>query len=128
MTVFEKARELGELILKSEESLRLADARDVYNKDAEAKEKMNEYMKRKDEVTEKARKGEYEEGEYTQEVHELHHMVSDLKKDPIIGAMIFAENEFNGLVNKAMSVLRATITGETEESCGDCGSCSGCGN
>ena len=54
-------------------------------------------------------------------------MAEELKSQPVIGELINAENKFNNLANQVMDILRQTITGDDESSCGgNCSGCSGC--
>lgn len=127
---FEKARELGKLILESDQAKMLADASSVFQDTPEAKIKMEEYNKYQANVKESMHKGNLSKEEITAMTQKLTQMAVELKSDPIIGALVFSENEFNGFVNQVMGVLKATIMGDeskiNECSQGDCSSCSGC--
>ncbi len=134
MTVYyEKARELGELILQSDKAALLNEARKAFDAEPSAKVKLDEYSKYQKDVQESAAKGVMTQEEFNIATQRMAEMVSELKKDAVIGALIFAENEFGSFVNNVLNVLKATITGEmpAEESCSGCsgseGGCSSCG-
>jgi len=122
---FEKARELGTLILESEESKILADAGAAFDADENAKAKFNEYKDCRLAVQEKIAAGELSEEEITKESQKLAEMAMELQKDVVVAGLIFAEDNFNTFVSQIMNILRATMTGaEPDEGCG--GSCAGC--
>lgn len=122
---YEKARELGDLILQSEQSLRLADATAEFKQSEEAQIKMNEYKAYQGNIQESMSKGVMSQDDFKIATKRLTEMAVEVKQDPVIGALIFAENEFNGFVNQVMNVLKMTITGESQAGCGE-DSCSGC--
>lgn len=124
---FDKARELGRLILESEESIRLSDATDIFQQDEEAKQKMEEYKAYQAQVQQGMENGSLSTEQIKTASARLAQMAGALKQDPIVGALIFAENEFNSFVNRVMSVLKLTITGDACDE-GDCGGCAGCGH
>ena len=125
---FEKARELGTLILESEESKQLADAGAAFDADAGAKARFEEYKDQRIAIQEKMAANELSPEEITKESQKLNEMAMELQKDPIIAGLIFAEDNFNTLVSQIMNILRATMSGTAPEAnCGGgCSSCSGC--
>lgn len=127
---YDKARELGNLILASEQAMLLADATANFQQDEDAKAKMEEYKKYQQDVKTAMEQGNVSKEEITIMTRNLTEMAIAVKSIPTIGALVLAENEFNGFVNNVMSVVKATIMGETS-SCekdenGGCSSCSGC--
>ncbi len=124
---FDKARELGNLILASDHALRLADATNEFQLDFEAKEKMDEYQKYQENVKVTMQNPETSKDEITVLTRRLTEMASELKEYPTVAALIFAENEYNAFVNNVMGVVKATIMGQNTD-CGEggCSSCSGC--
>ena len=126
---YEKARELGQMILESDFSKNLADARAVYDGDEEAIKLMNDYVAYQDNIRESMEKGALTQEQLEVSTQRLSEMVHELKKHPVVGALVSAENEFNGFVNQVMNVLKETIMGKPEGSgCSPsaCSSCSGC--
>lgn len=125
---YDKARELGELILQSDQAKMMADATVVYQNDEIAQQKMEEYKKYQQDVKTAMSSGNVSKEEITIMTRRLTEMAVDVKEITTIAALVFAENEFNGFVNNVMSVVKATIMGE-ESACGTsggCESCSGC--
>lgn len=126
---FEKARELGELIKESEYAKIMADARAVYEENEAAVQMLNEYASYQNNVKQSMDQGVMTTEQARESTQRLAAMVHELKQEPAIAALIFAENEFNAFVNQVMNVLKFTITGEDESdgcSTGECGSCAGC--
>lgn len=121
---FEKARELGMLIIESEQSKAVADATATFAANEEAQVKLSEYQMYQTNVQQAMSGGAAAKEEVEIMTKKLTEMAIELKQDPIIGAIVFAENEFNAFVNQIMNVLKATITGQGEaEPSGGCSSC-----
>ena len=125
---FEKARELGTLILESEESKGLADAGAAFEADENAKAKFEEYKNSRLAVQEKMAENALSPEEITKESQKLAEMAMELKTDPVIAGLIFAEDNFNTLVSQVMNILQATMSGSVAgaDCGGGCASCVGC--
>lgn len=124
---FDKARELGNLILASDHALRLADATNEFQLDFEAKEKMDEYQKYQENVRVSMKNPDTSKEEITVMTRRITEMATELKEYPTVAALVFAENEYNAFVNNVMGIVKATIMGQdTSCSSGSCSSCSGC--
>ncbi len=126
-----KAKELANLILESEQSKLLSEASATFKANETAQLKMQEYNKYRADVQKSMQAQGLTKEEISTMTQKLTEMTTELKQDPIIGALVFAENEFNGFVNNIMSVLKNTIMGVEEQqggscSSGSCSSCSGC--
>lgn len=127
MTVYELARELGNKMLESNEGKKMADARYIFDGNKEAQSQLFNYSNYKNALQEKYNNGTINEDELAKESVKLGEMLEEVKKNPIIMDMLDAETEFSVMVNQVMSILNATITGQSEESCsGNCSGCSGC--
>ena len=127
MTVYELARELGNKMLESDEGKKMADARYIFDGNKEAQSQLFNYSNYKNALQEKYNNGTINEDELAKESVRLGEMLEEVKKNPIIMDMLDAETEFSVMVNQVMSILNATITGQSEESCsGNCSGCSGC--
>ncbi|MFV0520631.1 MAG: YlbF family regulator [Lachnospirales bacterium] len=125
----EKAKELGLLILSSDQAKTMADATAIYQASPEAQAKMAEYQKYQADVQKSMKEGTITQEEFQVMTKQLTEMATELKQDPIVGSLVFAENEFNGFVNNIMTVVKNTIMGVDEEACGCGGSCGdGCGS
>lgn len=128
---FEKARELGKLMLESEQGLRLSDARAVFDNDRSVVEMLEEFKNYQENVNKSMRDGATTQDQYTKASQIMLEKTVELKKHPIVGELIKTENEFYAFVNQVLGVVKATITGDIQEQRGGCGSggCSGsCGS
>lgn len=127
MDIFEKARELGNLLLETEEGKKLNDKKYIFDGNEEAKRKLYEYSRYREGVQVKIHSGELSEEELKAEQENMKKKIDEVMADPIISDMFKAEEEFSYLVNQVMNVLRATIEGTSEGGCsGSCSSCGGC--
>ena len=123
---FEKARELGNLILSSDYAIELADANAELNSNENAKKKMEEYKAYQSSVQESMNKKAMTQEEFKIASKRLSEMAIELKHDQSIAALIFAENEYNGFVNQVMNILKLTITGASLEEENEANGCAGC--
>ncbi len=122
----EKAKELGELILKSEQSKLLSEASATFKSNEEAVAKMDEFNKYRENVRISMQNPNVSKEEIDILTKKITEMTIELKQDEVIGALVFAENEFNGFVNQIMGVLKDTITGNPKKEQCSSGDCSGC--
>lgn len=127
MIYFEKARELGELLLDTEKAKRLARAKAAYEADEKAAAAFENYNLKRSEVQAEISRGKLSKEEYTEALREFALLAEELKKDPLILEFSEAEAEFYALVSQTLEIIKATVTGEQEDGCGgECGGCSGC--
>ena len=128
MEIYNKARELAEMLLETEEGKAMADAKYIFDGNQEAKKMLFDYSQYRDSVQVRMESGALSQDEFQKETEKMNEMIKNLREDPIIGEMIRTENEFNKLVNQVMNVFKATIMGNNEDGgcSGSCGSCSGC--
>ena len=127
MDIYDKARELGNMLLETKEGKKLNDKRFIFEANEDSKRRLYEYSRFREAVYVKINSGSLSESELAQQQQELNEKIAQVKSDPIISDMIKAEDEFSVLVNSVMNVLRATIEGESESGCsGNCSSCGGC--
>lgn len=125
--LYEKARELGRMILASDYSKELADVQAELQQNEEATTKLDNYKQLEANFQEVLENTDISKEEFKSFSERLKAMASELKSDPLIGSLINAENAYNTFVNSVMNVLKQEIMGECGD-CGDgnCGSCSGC--
>lgn len=127
MTVYELARELGNKMLESDEGKKMADARYIFDGDKEAQSCLFNYSNFKNAIQEKYDNGTINDEELAAESAKLAEMAEEVKKNSVIMDMLDAETKFSVMVNQVMSILNATITGQSEDGCsGCCSGCSGC--
>ena len=103
--IFEKARELGELIRESEQSVRLADAKTAFESDPEAVRKLAMFRE--------AENSGQQQGD----------VAAALKREPVIGELIEAEDAYHALLDQTVDVLRMTVLGDAadDHGAGPCG-------
>ncbi len=123
---FNKARELGDLILLSEQAKLLADANNEFLLDLDSKAKMDEYKKYQEDVKVSMQNKDTSKEEITIMTRRLTEMAAELKAIPTVAALVFAENEYNAFVNNVLGIVKATIMGQnTGCDSSDCSSCGG---
>ncbi|MCI8805171.1 MAG: YlbF family regulator [Clostridiales bacterium] len=127
MTVYEKARELGEMILETKEGKRLYDAKFIYGGDDDAKKVLTEYMMYRNILRSKAGDGSISEEELKSEIQKLNVLGEKAKENAVVKELMDAEDKFNTLVNSVLNILKETVLKDEEESEGCTGSCSSCG-
>ena len=121
---FEKAAELGNLILASETSLRLADAKAAFEADEAAQtahQKYNEFQKNMRLAQEG---GLMTREKYQEALAQLVELEIDMKNKPAVQEYLKAEADFNNFANSVLEMLRLTIGLESTHS----GGCGGCGH
>ncbi len=120
---FEKARELGELLLSAPQGIRHEIAKNKFAQDAEAVALLNEFKSHQTGVQESVSRNALTQEEYNAAVKDLTEKTIELKKHPLIGELANSESEFYAFVNQVLDVVKSTITGEVSEGCGCGGSC-----
>lgn len=127
MSVYDKARELGEMMLETKEGKRLYDARFAYRENNEAKKVFTEYMQFRNMLDSKIHSGAVSENEIKTEIEKLNAALEKAKENPTVKELLEAENDFNALVNSVLNVLKETVLKDDENGCsGRCSSCGGC--
>lgn len=127
MNIFEKARELGNLILETKEGKKLNDKRYIFDANEDAKRKLFEYSRYRDSIQIKINNGELSGEELKSEQENLKKKASEVMEDPIIREMFAAEEELSAIVNQVINILTATVEGNADGGCsGNCSVCSGC--
>lgn len=127
-TVFDKARELAEMLLESEQGKKMNDTRYVFEGNEEAKNQLLNYTNYRQAVQMKIDNGNLTQEEIQKESEKISSMIKEMQANPIINDMVAAESDFNMYVNHVMSVFQATLQGDSENMDGGCtGSCSTCG-
>lgn len=126
MSIYDKARELGELILSTEESKRLSDARNAFDNDEEAQKVLFDYTNYRENLQLQIETGAADKQEFKDATKILNEKIQEVKKHPIINEMIKAENDFNSIINQVVDILKATATGESPSGGCSSGGCSGC--
>ncbi len=125
MEIFDKARELGEAIVTSDEykALKLAEAKQ--EQDEEAMKLLQEYSALRRELGEEINKGDVSEermNEIRTAVEEAYEKVTG---NDIIADYINAQRAFQAVIDQMNAILSFHITGQMPGGCS--GSCSTCG-
>ncbi|MCL2352662.1 MAG: YlbF family regulator [Firmicutes bacterium] len=147
---FEKARELGEMIRESEESVRLADARTAFGAGAEAA-LVTAGLRESGKTAQNSEGGapaaektaafasEPAEGSHKKTAPRAVRTVRKRPDAPIpeppicreaaLGELLAAEKEYRALLEQVVDVLRMTVLGDVTDEPGEgrCGGCGGCG-
>lgn len=125
--IFEKSRELAELLLETDEGKALNDARYIFEGDNTAQKLMSDYGLYRQNVQNRMANGDLTEEELERENDILAQKIKELQENEIIKQYFIAEQNFNNIINHVMNVFNATIAGEADFAGGGCsGSCSGC--
>lgn len=126
-TIFEIAAELGQALKEDEKMIRLNNAKQAYENDADLKKMMIEY-----EVQQKALQLEITREERdTLLIDNIQKRIDTLYKSimehPVFEELNLAQAEVNELMNAVNNTITFNITGELPSSCThDCSSCGGC--
>ena len=123
--IFEKAKEIGELIAHSEEKERAAEANRALTADTKAIDLINGYNdKRQKKMAEFADK--QPTAEEAQQINEyLQGEFNKIAVNPVIREYIEANKAFEDMLNQMDQIIKGSISGG--HSCGgSCSSCSGC--
>lgn len=126
LELFEKARELGELLVNTEEYHKVQEAESAYQEDELAQAKVNEFNELQQAVQKLMQTPDPDQAAIAAMADRLRNMQAELTEMPSIKAMNDAQTEFSNLLNQVNQVLRFIITGQVDE--GGCGgNCSSCG-
>lgn len=123
--IFEKAKEIGELIAHSDEKARAAEANRALTADTEAIDLINGYNdKRQKKMAEFADK--QPTAEEAQQINEyLQGEFNKIAENSVIREYIEANKAFEDMLNQMDQIIKGSISGG--HSCGgSCSSCSGC--
>ena len=127
LELFEKSRELGELLVKSEEYVKVQETETAFNEDEFAKAKVVEFNELQKAVQQMMQTPDPDQAAIAAAADRLRNMQAELVEMPSIKAMNDAQAAFSNLLTQVNQVLRFTITGQVDDgsSCG--GNCSSCG-
>ena len=127
LELFEKSRELGELLVKSEEYVKVQETETAFNEDEFAKAKVYEFNELQKAVQQMMQTPDPDQAAIAAAADRLRNMQAELVEMPSIKAMNDAQTAFTNLLTQVNQVLRFIITGQVDDgsSCG--GNCSSCG-
>ena len=131
LDIFEKSRELGELLVASDEYKKVQRAEEAFNDDEFAQKKVAEFNELQQNVQNMMQTPDPDQAAIAAEADRLRNMQAELIEMPSIKAMNDAQTEFSNLLTQVNQVLRFIITGQVDDGgCGgNCASCGGsCGS
>lgn len=124
MDIFEKTRELGEMIENSEEMKRLKIAEGLQAEDAEAQELFGEFNLKRMNLAKDMQEGKISREEAVKKNNEAFEEM--LEKSDLIKDYIDAKKEFDQMISKINGILNYYITGQDPNCTHNCSTCSGC--
>ena len=127
--IFEKARELGEAIIESEEYKELKKAELEQENDEEAMALLKEYSELRTSLAQEIQKGDISEEEMASIRERLEEAYEKVTTNDHITAYINAQRTFQAIIDQMNNILSFHITGKMPGGCsGNCSSCGGsCG-
>ncbi|MCL2415260.1 MAG: YlbF family regulator [Defluviitaleaceae bacterium] len=125
--MFEKARELGQMILESEQSMRLADAKAALNEDENAKNAIEEINSYQGSLRIAIESGHLSREQMEKAQKRLSEMQSELAGYPVAKEFFNAQEDLDNLLKGVTFVIETIVKGGT--GCGGCNNhgCGGCG-
>jgi len=123
--IFEKARELGEAIIESEEYKALKKAELEQENDPEALELLKNYSELRTKLAAEIQKGDVGEERMAKIREELEEAYEKMTTNDHITAYINAQRLFQAIIDQMNSIISFHITGKMPGGCS--GSCSTCG-
>ena len=124
MTIFEKTRELGEMIQNSEEMKNYKAAEESQKADEATQEHMKEFNMNRLNLAR-----DMQNGKITREAAiEANNKAFDelCEKAPLVREYVEAKQKFDEVVNQVNSIINFYITGSTGDCTHDCSTCGGC--
>ena len=127
--IFEKARELGEAIIESEEYKELKKAELEQEEDEEAMALLKEYSELRTSLAQEIQKGDVSEEEMASIRERLEEAYEKVTTNDHITAYINAQRTFQAIIDQMNNIISFHITGKMPGGCsGNCSSCGGsCG-
>lgn len=124
MDIFEKTRELGEMIENSEEMKRLKIAEGLQAEDPEAQELFGEFNLKRMNLAKDLEEGKISQEEAIRKNSEAFNEM--MEKSELIKNYIDAKKEFDLMISKINGILNYYITGQDPNCTHNCSTCSGC--
>ena len=124
MDIFEKTRELGELIQQSELMKRTKDLEAKQESDEEASALLKEFNLNRMNLARDMQSGKISREEAIQKNNKSFDDICE--KSPIIREYIEAKQQFDAMVQQVNQILNYYITGADPSCTHDCSTCGGC--
>lgn len=127
MDVFEKAHELGNLIVESEEFKKMTEARKSQDADNEAALVLMNYNRKRESLIKEASDPEISKERMQEIRNEMEKEINKLNKNKSIADFMNAMQEFNDMMEQVNRIVASYVSPTSEGGCsGNCGSCGGC--
>ena len=124
--IFEKARELGQAIIESNEYKELKACEQAQENDEEALALLKEYSEVRSNLAAEIQKGDVSEERIAQIREELEEAYSKMTTNDTITAYINAQRTFQSIIDQMNNIISFHITGKMPGGCsGNCSSCGG---
>lgn len=122
--IIEKTRELGELILNSEEMKNVKNAEILQENNTEAQELLKEFNMQRMNLARDMQNNKISREDAIKQNNDAFDAL--LEKSAVIKGYIDAKKDFDALVNQVNQILNFYITGQDPNCTHDCSTCGGC--
>lgn len=124
MTIFEKTRELGQMIQDSEEMKAYKDAEEAQKNDEATQEAMSEFNLNRLNLARDMQNGKISREDAIEANNKAFEELC--VKAPLIRDYVDKKEAFDKMVNQINTIINFYITGSTGECTHDCSTCGGC--
>ncbi len=124
MTIFEKTRELGQMIQDSDEMKAFKEAEANQQNDEATQEAMKEFNLNRLNLARDMQNGKLSRDEAVEKNNKAFEELCE--KAPLIKEYVDAKEKFDSMVNQINTIINFYITGSTGECTHDCSTCGGC--
>lgn len=125
--IFEKAKELGELIKESDALKNFKEAESAQLEDKNAVELMMEYNETRQSLNKRASDPNITKEDFEKIQLEAQNAFNKIMTNENIAKYVASQQEFSNMMNQINSILSYYVSGEKEDGCGgSCSSCAGC--
>lgn len=122
--IFNKVRELGEMIQGSERMKKMKDAEAVQEADEDARKYLQEFNLNRMNLARDMQNGKLSREDAVEKNNRAFDELCE--KSPAVRAYIDAKKEFDAMVNQINQILNYYITGMDPACTHDCSACGGC--
>ena len=124
MIIFEKTRELGEMIQNCEEMKAYKDAEARQASDEATQEHMKEFNMNRLNLARDMQNGKISREDAIEANNKAFEALCE--KAPLVREYVDAKAKFDAVVNQVNSIINFYITGQTGDCTHDCSTCGGC--
>lgn len=124
MTIFEKTRELGEMIQNCDEMKAYKAAEAAQKEDEATQEHMKEFNMNRLNLARDMQNGKISREDAVAKNNEAFEALCE--KAPLVREYVDAKAKFDAVVNQVNTIINFYITGSTGDCTHDCSTCGGC--